>query len=76
MPIPKEIIDNSEGNKLIRFLNSTLKDNPRTDLVRIEAKRFSLDAEKGSIQEALQERDAWIHQSKEDSVEVPEELAK
>ena len=28
--IPKEIIDNSEGNKLISFLNNTLKENPKT----------------------------------------------
>ena len=27
MPIPKEIIDNSEGNKLVTFLNDALKDN-------------------------------------------------
>ena len=27
MPIPKEIIDNSEGNKLLTFLNEVLKDN-------------------------------------------------
>jgi len=30
MPIPKEIIDNSEGNKLISFLNNILKENPKT----------------------------------------------
>ena len=30
MPIPKEIIDNSEGNKLISFLNNTLNENPKT----------------------------------------------
>ena len=30
MPIPKEIIDNSEGNKLISFLNNTLKEDPKT----------------------------------------------
>ncbi len=30
MPIPKEIIDNSEGNKLVSFLNETLKENPNT----------------------------------------------
>lgn len=30
MPIPKEIIDNSEGNKLISFLNNALKENPKT----------------------------------------------
>jgi len=30
MPIPKEIIDNSEGNRLISFLNNTLKENPKT----------------------------------------------
>ncbi|HLC55044.1 MAG TPA: hypothetical protein VJJ75_00765 [Candidatus Nanoarchaeia archaeon] len=30
MPISKEIIDNSEGNKLISFLNNTLKENPKT----------------------------------------------
>lgn len=30
MPIPKEIIDNSEGNKLVSFLNSVLKENPKT----------------------------------------------
>jgi len=28
--IPKEIIDNSEGNKLVSFLNSVLKKNPKT----------------------------------------------
>ncbi|GIU68820.1 MAG: helicase [Candidatus Woesearchaeota archaeon] len=32
MPIPKEIIDNSEGNKLISFLNNALKENPKTKL--------------------------------------------
>jgi len=32
MPIPKEIIDNSEGNKLVSFLNDTLKENPKTRL--------------------------------------------
>ncbi len=32
MPIPKEIIDNSEGNKLVSFLNETLKENPNTYL--------------------------------------------
>lgn len=30
MPMPKEIIDNSEGNKLASFLNNALKDNPKT----------------------------------------------
>ena len=30
MPIPKEIIDNSEGNKLVSFLNNVLKENPKT----------------------------------------------
>ncbi|MBU4266495.1 MAG: hypothetical protein KKE96_04635 [Candidatus Altiarchaeota archaeon] len=30
MPIPKEIIDNSEGNKLVSFLNDALKENPKT----------------------------------------------
>jgi superfamily II DNA or RNA helicase len=30
MPLQKEIIDNSEGNKLIGFLNSALKENPKT----------------------------------------------
>lgn len=30
MPIPKEIIDNSEGNKLVEFLNVALKDSPKT----------------------------------------------
>ncbi|MBW2003415.1 MAG: DEAD/DEAH box helicase family protein [Deltaproteobacteria bacterium] len=30
MKIPKEIIDNSEGNKLISFLNSVLTENPKT----------------------------------------------
>ncbi|MFH1337728.1 MAG: helicase-related protein [Nanoarchaeota archaeon] len=30
MPLQKEIIDNSEGNKLISFLNSALKENPKT----------------------------------------------
>jgi len=32
MVLQKEIIDNSEGNKLVDFLNSTLKDNPSTNL--------------------------------------------
>lgn len=31
MPIPKQIIDNSEGNKLVDFLNNVLKDNPKTN---------------------------------------------
>jgi len=31
MPRAKEIIDNSEGNKLISFLNNELKDNPKTN---------------------------------------------
>ncbi|MDD2666719.1 MAG: helicase-related protein [Methanocellales archaeon] len=31
MPIPKEIIDNSEGNKLVGFLNNVLKENPKTN---------------------------------------------
>lgn len=31
MPIPKEIIDNSEGNKLVSFLSSVLKENPKTN---------------------------------------------
>ncbi len=31
MPIPKEIIDNSEGNKLISFLNNVLRENPKTN---------------------------------------------
>lgn len=30
MPIPKEIIDNGEGNNLVNFLNNTLKENPKT----------------------------------------------
>jgi superfamily II DNA or RNA helicase len=30
MPIPKEIIDNSEGNKLVSFLNNILKEKPKT----------------------------------------------
>lgn len=30
MPLQKEIIDNSEGNELISFLNSALNDNPDT----------------------------------------------
>jgi superfamily II DNA or RNA helicase len=30
MPIPKEIIDNGEGNKLVSFLNNALKENPKT----------------------------------------------
>ena len=30
MPLQKEIIENSEGNKLIGFLNSALKENPKT----------------------------------------------
>jgi len=32
MPIPKEIIDNSEGNKLVSFLNNVLKETPKTNL--------------------------------------------
>ena len=32
MPLQKEIIDNSEGNKLITFLNQILKENPKTNL--------------------------------------------
>src|SRR3989344_9381261 len=32
MPLQKEIIDNSEGNKLITFLNQVLKENPKTNL--------------------------------------------
>lgn len=32
MPIPKEIIDNSEGNKLVTFLNNMLKEYPDTNL--------------------------------------------
>ena len=32
MPLQKEIIDNSEGNKLVSFLNSTLKENANTNL--------------------------------------------
>lgn len=32
MPIPKEIIDNSEENRLVSFLNNTLKENPKTKL--------------------------------------------
>ena len=32
MPIPKEIIDNSEGNKLVSFLNNALRENPKTKL--------------------------------------------
>ena len=32
MTIPKEIIDNSEGNKLVSFLNDALKENPKTKL--------------------------------------------
>ncbi|NVM53144.1 MAG: hypothetical protein HWN66_05535 [Candidatus Helarchaeota archaeon] len=31
MPIPKEIIDNSEGNKLVTFLNEILKENSNTN---------------------------------------------
>lgn len=31
MPIPKEIIDNSEGNKLVTFLNDVLRDKPDTN---------------------------------------------
>lgn len=31
MSIPKEIIDNGEGNKLVSFLNSILKENPKTN---------------------------------------------
>ncbi|MEM3172153.1 MAG: SNF2-related protein, partial [Candidatus Nitrosotenuis sp.] len=30
MPLQKEIIDNSDGNKLVSFLNSALKENPKT----------------------------------------------
>jgi len=30
--MPKEIIDNSEGNKLVGFLNYVLKENPQTNL--------------------------------------------
>ena len=32
MPIPKEIIDNSEGNKLVNFLNDSLRENKNTNL--------------------------------------------
>ena len=32
MTLQKEIIDNSEGNKLVSFLNSTLKENQETNL--------------------------------------------
>ncbi|MEM3846232.1 MAG: phospholipase D-like domain-containing protein, partial [Candidatus Parvarchaeota archaeon] len=32
MPLQKEIIDNSEGNKLVSFLNSALKENAKTNL--------------------------------------------
>ncbi len=32
MMIPKEIIDNSEGNKLVSFLNNALKGSPKTKL--------------------------------------------
>ncbi|MBU3957481.1 MAG: hypothetical protein KKB25_00215 [Nanoarchaeota archaeon] len=32
MPMPKEIIDNSEGNKLAGFLNYVLKETPKTNL--------------------------------------------
>ncbi|MEM3907400.1 MAG: hypothetical protein QXZ17_11155, partial [Nitrososphaerota archaeon] len=32
MPLQKEIIDNSEGNKLVGFLNSALKENAKTNL--------------------------------------------
>ena len=32
MQIPKEIIDNSEGNKLVSFLNEVLRSNPNTNL--------------------------------------------
>ena len=32
MPLQKEIIDNSEGKKLVSFLNSTLKENANTNL--------------------------------------------
>lgn len=31
MPIPKEITDNSEGNKLVSFLNNVLKKIPKTN---------------------------------------------
>lgn len=31
MPIPKEIIDNSEGNKLVTFLNDILKENSKSN---------------------------------------------
>ena len=30
--MPKEIIDNSKENKLVSFLNNTLKENPNTNL--------------------------------------------
>jgi len=32
MPMPKEIIDNSEGNKLVSFLNNVLRETPNTNL--------------------------------------------
>jgi len=32
MPFPREIIDNSEGNKLVGFLNDSLSENPKTRL--------------------------------------------
>lgn len=31
MPIPKQIIDNSDKNKLVDFLNNVLRDNPQTN---------------------------------------------
>ena len=32
MPIPPQIIDNSEGNTLVSFLNLVLKENPNANL--------------------------------------------
>jgi len=43
MVLQKEIIDNSEGNKLVDFLNSSLKDNPKTN-IDIATAFFNIEA--------------------------------
>jgi superfamily II DNA or RNA helicase len=43
MVLQKEIIDNSEGNKLVDFLNSSLKDNPTTN-IDIATAFFNIEA--------------------------------
>jgi len=49
MPIPKEIIDNSAGNKLVSFLNEALRDNQSRDFdvatAFFDIKAFSLLSE-------------------------------